>query len=55
VDADLTLLDLHVGKQRFDIRFWREGSETVFEVLKGDPEAVERASFGAQLMQPVPA
>jgi glycogen debranching enzyme len=52
---DLTLLDLHVGKQRFDIRFWREGSETAFEVLKGDAKAVERASFGAHSMQPVPA
>jgi hypothetical protein len=24
-------------------------------VLQGDPKAVERGSFGAQLMQPVPA
>ena len=52
---DLTLLDLHVGKHRFDIRFWRDGGETQFEVLQGDPKAVERGSFGAQLMQPVPA
>jgi hypothetical protein len=49
------LLDLHVGKRRFDIRFWRDGGETQFEVLQGDPKAVERGSFGAQLMQPVPA
>jgi glycogen debranching enzyme len=49
---DLTLLDLHVGKHRFDIRFWREGSDTQFEVLKGDPKAVERVAFGAQLNRP---
>jgi glycogen debranching enzyme len=46
---DLTVLDLRVGKQRFDIRFWRESGQTHFEVLQGDPKAVERRSFGAQL------
>jgi len=46
---DLTLLDLHVGRRSFDIRFWRDGDETQFEVLKGDPKAVLRSSFGAQL------
>jgi glycogen debranching enzyme len=45
---DLTVLDLRVGDQRFDIRFWRDGEETRFEVLRGDPKAVERAEFGAQ-------
>jgi glycogen debranching enzyme len=45
---DLTMLDLRLGTQRFDIRFWREGEETQFEVLQGDPKAVERRSFGAQ-------
>jgi len=45
---DLTLLDLHVGRHRFDIRFWRDGDETQFEVLKGDPKVVVRSSFGAQ-------
>ena len=45
---DLTVLDLHVGRHRFDIRFWREGRDTQFEVLQGDPKAVERSSFGAQ-------
>jgi len=45
---DLTVLDLRVGKQRFDIRFWRDGEQTQFEVLQGDPKAVERRSFGAQ-------
>ncbi len=45
---DLTMLDLRLGTQRFDIHFWREGEETQFEVLQGDPKAVERRSFGAQ-------
>ena len=45
---DLTLLDLHVGRRRFDIRFWRDGDETQFEVLKGDPKAIVRSSFGGQ-------
>jgi glycogen debranching enzyme len=48
---DLTVLDLHVGKHRFDIRFWRDGGETQFEVLQGDPKAVERSSFGGQFEQ----
>jgi glycogen debranching enzyme len=45
---DLTVLDLRLGKHRFDIRFWRDVGETQFEVLRGDPEAVERSSFGRQ-------
>jgi glycogen debranching enzyme len=48
---DLTVLDLRVGRQRFDIRFWRDGGETRFEVLQGDPKAIERSSFGAQFVQ----
>ena len=44
---DLTVLDLRVGKHRFDIRFWREGVKTQFEVLQGDPNAIERRNFGA--------
>jgi hypothetical protein len=47
---DLTLIDLHVGHNRFDIRFWRDGDETQFEVLKGDPKMVVNRSFGAQLV-----
>src|SRR5215813_6772473 len=45
---DMTVFDLRVGKHRFDIRFWRDGGETQFEVLQGDPKAVERGSFGVQ-------
>ena len=47
---DLTLLDLHLGSHRFDIRFWRDGDETHFEVQKGAHEAVVRRSFGAQFV-----
>ena len=45
---DLTLLDIRLGRQRFDIRFWRDGEETRFEVLRGDPKAVGRSRFGDQ-------
>jgi hypothetical protein len=47
---DLTLLDLHLGRQRFDIRFWRDGDETQFEVQKGNPKAVVRRGFGTQVV-----
>jgi glycogen debranching enzyme len=42
---DLTLSDLRLGKQIFDLRFQREGEETHFEVLRGDPKAVSRRSI----------
>src|SRR5258708_2713818 len=42
---DVTLMDLRLGRRRFDIHFWRDGKETVFKVLKGKPDAVERMSM----------
>jgi glycogen debranching enzyme len=48
---DLTVLDLRVGGHCFDIRFRRDGPKTQFEVLRGDPDAIERSSFGANLVQ----
>ena len=42
---DVTLADLRLGRRRFDIRFWRDGKDTVFKVLKGKPDAVERMSM----------
>ncbi|MGH7046984.1 MAG: amylo-alpha-1,6-glucosidase [Stellaceae bacterium] len=42
---DLALSDLRLGKQKFDIRFWREGEETRFEVTKGDAAVVERRAL----------
>ena len=41
---DVTLIDLRLGKRTFDIRFWRDGKETVFKVLRGKRDSVERMS-----------
>jgi glycogen debranching enzyme len=37
---ELTMRDLRVGDLVFDLRFWRDGPATRFEVLKGDPERI---------------
>jgi glycogen debranching enzyme len=42
---DITLTDLRLGQECFDIRFWREGKKTEFEVLTGQRGAVERKSM----------
>jgi glycogen debranching enzyme len=42
---DVTLMDLRLGRRRFDIRFWRDGKNTDFRVLKGKPDAVQRMSM----------
>jgi hypothetical protein len=39
---DVTLTDLRLGRRSFDIRFWRDGKQTVFKVLRGNRDAVER-------------
>jgi glycogen debranching enzyme len=39
---DLTLRDLRVGNDTFDLRFTRQGPGTEFEVLRGDPARVIR-------------
>jgi glycogen debranching enzyme len=52
---DLTVLDLRLGSQRFDIRFWRDGDETRFDVVRGDPEAVVSRRFGAEFEATRPA
>jgi glycogen debranching enzyme len=38
---DVTLIDLRLGQDCFDIRFWRDGGRTNFKVLKGKPGIVE--------------
>jgi glycogen debranching enzyme len=38
---DVTLTDLRLGRQRFDIRFWRQEKDTLFKVLKGKRDSVE--------------
>ena len=42
---DVTLTDLRLGRQRFDIRFWREGKDTNFKVLNGKSNTVERMAI----------
>ena len=39
---DITLTDLRLGSERFDIRFWRVGEATHHEVLRGDQAAIQR-------------
>lgn len=45
----VTLTDLRLGRQRFEIRFWRDGKKTLFEVRKGKREAVERKAISTRL------
>jgi glycogen debranching enzyme len=37
---DVTLSGLRLGAREFDLSFWRDGSETRFEVLRGEAAAV---------------
>jgi glycogen debranching enzyme len=46
---DITLADLRLGRRRFDIRFWRNGKDTLFEVTKGKRDAIERMSIAPTL------
>jgi glycogen debranching enzyme len=48
---DLTVCDLRIGKQKLDIRFWREGEQTAFEVIKGDSKLVERCDISSKAGQ----
>jgi glycogen debranching enzyme len=41
---DVTLRDLRLGDQQFDLHFRRVGEATEVEVLKGDPAAIVRVS-----------
>jgi glycogen debranching enzyme len=42
---DLTIRDLRLGEQMFDIRFWRDGATTRWDVIKGDPSRVVQHNF----------
>jgi glycogen debranching enzyme len=42
---DLKLKDLRLGAKVFDIRFWREGERTHWEVTRGDASMVEARTF----------
>ena len=48
---DLTIRDLRLGRHKFDIRFWREGERTEFEVLNGDANLVEACEVGVKAAQ----
>jgi glycogen debranching enzyme len=48
---DLTVRDLRIGKHQIDIRFWRDGKETAFDVTKGDPGLVERCDIAHRAAQ----
>jgi hypothetical protein len=48
---DITIRDLRLGRHKFDIRFWREGERTEFEVLSGDAKLVERCEVGLKAAQ----
>ena len=43
--TDVTLEGLRFGPHVLDLRFWREGDDTRWEVLKGEAEVVEQRSF----------
>jgi glycogen debranching enzyme len=46
---DLTIRDLRIGRHKLDIRFWREGDDTQFRVLKGDADVVERCTLRSKM------
>jgi hypothetical protein len=48
---DLTVRDLRIGKHKLDIRFWTEGGQTAFKVIKGDPSVVERCDITSKVAQ----
>jgi glycogen debranching enzyme len=46
---DLAVHDLRLGRHKLDIRFWRDGEATAFEVTKGDPKLVERCDIASRV------
>ena len=46
---DLTVIDMRIGQHKLDIRFWREGDRTEFEVMKGDAAIVVRRDIAQHL------
>jgi glycogen debranching enzyme len=48
---DLAVHDFRLGKHKLDIRFWRDGEKTAFEVIKGDPTLVERCDMVSKVAQ----
>jgi hypothetical protein len=54
---DVTLIDLRLGCKTMDLRFWRDGEQTRFEVLRGDASSVvlRRITDGLELRAHPPA
>ena len=44
---EVTLTDLRLGRRQFDIRFWRDGDKTQWQVLKGNHGAVARRNYAS--------
>jgi glycogen debranching enzyme len=44
---DLEISDLRIGEEKFDLRFWRDGERTRWEVLKGNDGAIVPRSFAS--------
>jgi glycogen debranching enzyme len=42
---ELTVLDLRVGKQNFDLRFWLDGKTTRWEVLRGHDKVIKQRTY----------
>jgi hypothetical protein len=45
----LTIRDLRIGQHQLDIRFWRDGEKTQFEVLEGEASVVECCALPSKL------
>jgi hypothetical protein len=54
---DLHLKGLRLDAKLFDIRFWRKGESTLWEVTRGDAKMVESRPFarGPDIWSPAPA
>ncbi len=44
---DLVVKDLQVGQRRFDLRFWREGTASRWEVTKGEASKAAQRQFAS--------
>jgi glycogen debranching enzyme len=49
---ELTIQDLHIGRHKLAIRFWRQSGETHFQVINGDPSIVERCELKSKVSPP---
>jgi glycogen debranching enzyme len=44
---DLVVKDLRVGQRQYDLRFWREGTASRWEVTKGDASKAAQRDFAS--------